>query len=141
VVRLVGLVRDQQEAAPLRLGGDDPAVDELLVDGEIRSDDADHLRDIRGDQLFPERVRSIEEGRAREYFLDRAAAGTPRDKDLVTARQRRAAALQHALERLAARKTHRVVTPAAFHDEATRERRRVGLTGMALAVHAPPVMA
>ena len=93
---LVRLVRGQHEPAALRLGADDPAVDELFVDGEVRRDHADDLRHVGGDQLFTELVGAIEERRARQHGLDRTAAGDPRDADAIAARERRAATLEHA---------------------------------------------
>ena len=117
-VRLVRFVRDEREAAPLRLGGDDPAVDQLLVDGEVRRDDADDLRHVRRDQLLPEFVGAEEQRAAGLDRFDRAAARRARDAHPVAAGKRRAAAFQHALDRRAAVEAHGVVATTAGGDEA-----------------------
>ncbi len=135
--RLVGLVRDEHEAAALRLGGDDPAVDELLVDREVRCDDADHLGDVGRDQLLAERVGSVEQRAPRQHRLDRPAARHARDAHAVAAGQRRASAFEHAFERLAAVQQHRIVAPPAGRDEAGLQRCAIARLQLRCPPHRP----
>jgi hypothetical protein len=82
---LVRFVCNEREPAALRFGGDHPAIDELEVHTEIGRDDADHLRDVGGDQLLVERVGAAEERRAGKHRFDHAVARDARHADAIAA--------------------------------------------------------
>jgi hypothetical protein len=115
--REVGLVRDQDEAAAVELRRDDPAVEQVLVDRDVVRDDADDLRDVGGDHLLAKRVGAVQERAARLDRLDRGAAGNALDADPVTAGHDGLAALEDALDDLAAVEADREVAAKRRHHQ------------------------
>jgi hypothetical protein len=114
----VGLVHDEKEAAPLGLGRDDPAVQQVLVDRHVGRHDAEHLGHVGGDQLFVERIRTIEKTAPRCDTDDHAAARFADDLDAVAACKGCRAALQHAFDHAAAVvEVDAIVTPMRRDDE------------------------
>ena len=115
------LFSDQHESAMLGLRGDDPAIQQMLVDGHVGRDHAEHLRDVGGDQLFPESVGAIEQAHARLDLHDHAAGGLARDANAVAACERHRTSLQHACDRAPCIELDDVMAPVRRNDHAGRE--------------------
>ena len=107
-----------------RLRRDDPAVQQMLVDGHVRRDDAEHLRDVRGDQLFPEASERYSRLRRGSIASIAPPSRFARDAHAVAAGERHRAAFQHACERAAGVEIDDVMAPVRRDDEPARQARQ-----------------
>jgi hypothetical protein len=120
--RQVRFVQHEHETAVLGFGGDDPAVEQMLVDGNVRRDDPDDLRNVRCDQFFPERVGAVQQAAPRLDVDDRAAGRLTRHVHAVSARQRQRTAAEHAGERAATVELDDVMASMRGDDQAGGQR-------------------
>ena len=117
--RKVLLVGDKHEAAIVALGGDDPAMHELIVVRRIGRHKAEHLRYVGGEKLVTLYVRAEEKRRSRRHRNDGAfVRGRPFDFDQVAACDRKAAPAQDASHRFAVVEPNRIVTAMRGRDQA-----------------------
>ena len=132
------LVGDKHEAATVTLGGDDPAMHELVVVRRIGRHETQHLRYVGGEKLVALYVGAEEKRRSRRHRNDGALVrGRPFDLPPVSARDRKAAPAQYAGYGFAIVEPNRIVTAMSSRHQARGVARHVALILLSVASQLP----
>src|SRR3954452_21926044 len=102
-------------------------MDQFLVEGEVRCNDADDLRRVGGDQLFAKRIRAENEIVPGLDTLDHSAAGDTCNRHPIAACQLARAPFLQAIDRFPVGEQHLEMPPVRGEDDARlrRAERRV----------------